>query len=69
MNCGLPSSQYTVVTRTFTSLKYTSAVGLQRMPIFFSGLPDVTPPKERSTMKAVICSSIYQCCWNGEAIY
>ena len=37
---------------TFTSLKYTSDVGEHRMPIFFSGLPWVSPPNARSTMNA-----------------
>lgn len=53
-----PTSPSTFSTGILTFSKYTSAVLEHLMPIFFSGGPCVTPPKPRSTMKAVTLSRI-----------
>mmetsp|Transcript_22274 Transcript_22274/g.71709 ORF Transcript_22274/g.71709 Transcript_22274/m.71709 type:complete len:311 (+) Transcript_22274:863-1795(+) len=53
-----PTSPSTFSTGTLQFSKYTSAVLLHLMPIFFSGGPCDTPPKPRSTMNAVTLSFI-----------
>jgi len=51
-----PTSPRTFSTGTLVLSKCTSAVFEHLMPIFFSGGPLVTPPKDLSTMKAVTLS-------------
>mmetsp|Transcript_53444 Transcript_53444/g.134320 ORF Transcript_53444/g.134320 Transcript_53444/m.134320 type:complete len:209 (-) Transcript_53444:464-1090(-) len=53
-----PTSPSTFSTGIFTFSKNTSAVLDTLIPILFSGGPFVTPPKPRSTMKAVTLSFI-----------